>query len=132
MGCTVAADPGDDFGAREDMLESLAAAAKRVADPRGHPGFAFEGEEVETAPGPGTASPPAYAESGAEAAVPAKGRKCKYPRVDPPDVEDEPGQAAREDTPGYIPKAFPKLFPHGTGDSHGDHAILRHYLRSEE
>ena len=48
-------------------------------------------------------------------------RKLKYPRVDPPEVEDQPGQAIREDTPGYIPKAFPKLFPYGTGDYHGDH-----------
>ena len=42
-------------------------------------------------------------------------RKTKYPRVEPPDLEDQPGQAIREDTPGYIAKAFPKLFPHGTG-----------------
>ena len=28
------------------------------------------------------------------------------------------GAAVREDTPGYIAKAFPKLFPHGTGDFH--------------
>ena len=147
VGSTVAADPRDDFGAREDMLESLAAAAKRVADSGGHPEFAGEREEVETAAGPGaptpsaqaetaagpgTASPAAHAEIGAEPTMPAKGRKCKYPRVDPPDVEDEPGQAVREDTPGYIPKAFPKLFPHGTGDYHGDHAYLRRSLRFEE
>ncbi len=45
-------------------------------------------------------------------------RKLKYPRVAPPEVEDEVGQAVREDTPGYIAKAFPKLLPHGTGDLH--------------
>ena len=28
--------------------------------------------------------------------------------------------AIREDEPGYIPKAFPKLFPFGTGDFHGN------------
>ena len=42
----------------------------------------------------------------------------KYPRVAPPEVEDQVGQAVRENTPGYIAKAFPKLFPHGTGDFH--------------
>ena len=45
-------------------------------------------------------------------------RRLKYPRVDPPSVEDGPGQAVREDEPGYIAKAFPKLFPHGAGDFH--------------
>ena len=59
-------------------------------------------------------------------------RKTKYPRVDPPEIEDQPGQAIREDTPGYIAKAFPKLFPHGTGDYHGDHRGLRRTLRFEE
>ena len=48
---------------------------------------------------------------------PAEAR-CKYPRVAPPEVEDDVGQAVREDTPGYIAMAFPKLFPHGTGDFH--------------
>ena len=42
----------------------------------------------------------------------------KLPRMDPPPVEAEPGKAIREDTPGYIAQAFPKLFPHGTGDFH--------------
>ena len=59
-----------------------------------------------------------------------KGRK--YPRVDTPDVEDAPGQAIREDTPGYIAKAFPKLFPHGAGDYHGGHSGLRRTLLFEE
>ena len=35
-----------------------------------------------------------------------------------PEVEDSPVAAIREDTPGYIARAFPKLFPHGTGDFH--------------
>ena len=56
----------------------------------------------------------------------------KYPRVDPPDVEDDPGQAIREDTPGYIAKAFPKLFPHGVGDYHGDKGGLRRTFRFEQ
>ena len=52
--------------------------------------------------------------------------------MDPPDVEDQPGQATREDTPGYIAKAFPKLFPHGVGDYSGDRRGLRRTLRFEE
>ena len=56
----------------------------------------------------------------------------KYPRVDPPDVDDAPGQAIREDTPGYVAKAFPKLFPRGAGDYRGGHAGLRRALRFEE
>ena len=56
----------------------------------------------------------------------------KYPRVDPPNVEDEPGQAIRADTPGYIAQAFPKLFPHGSGDYPGDKCALRRTRRFEE
>ena len=53
------------------------------------------------------------------------GRQVKYPRVDPPEVEEQPGQAIREDTPGYIPKSFRISFPHGAGDYHD----ARHGLR---
>ena len=52
--------------------------------------------------------------------------------MDPPEVEDAPGQGIREDTPGDIAKAFPKLVPHGAGDYHGNHAGLRRTLRFEE
>ncbi len=45
---------------------------------------------------------------------------------------DKAGQAIRVDTPGYIAKAFPKLFPHGVGDYHGDRNGLRRTLRFEE
>ena len=40
------------------------------------------------------------------------------PRVDAPKVDDRNEHAINEDTPGYIPMAFPKLFPHGVGDYH--------------
>ena len=82
-----------------------------VGDPTGVPGSASERPDADR---------------------PIHGRKVKYPRVDPPEVEDEPGQAIREDTPGYIPKAFPKLFPHGTGDYHCDRPGLRRTFRFEE
>ena len=35
----------------------------------------------------------------------------QLPRVDPPEVEDRPGQTVREDTPGYIAKTVPNIFP---------------------
>jgi hypothetical protein len=40
--------------------------------------------------------------------------------VDAPEVEDAAAMAIRENTPDYIAMAFPKLFPHGTGDFHDD------------
>ena len=46
------------------------------------------------------------------------------PRVDAPAVDDRPGQAIAENTPGYIAQAFPKLFPFGTGDFHDARAGL--------
>ena len=42
------------------------------------------------------------------------------PRIDAPEVEDSLGQAVPENEPGYIPCAFPKLFPFGAGDYHAD------------
>jgi hypothetical protein len=44
--------------------------------------------------------------------------KKMLPRIDAPFVEDSFEQAVKEDTPGYIACAFPKLFPFGTGDYH--------------
>ncbi len=61
---------------------------------------------------------------GDEAAAPdfvsAQGsmKRPRFPRVDPPPVEDEPGKTIREDMPGYIAQAFPKLFSHGAGNFH--------------
>ena len=54
------------------------------------------------------------------------------PCMDPPEVEDQPGQAIREDTPGYIPKVLPKLIPYGTGDYHCDKPGLHPTFRFEE
>jgi len=118
-----------------------AAAAQQVIGAHGAPAVSA-GECPEAAP-PSEAARDVSEEHGAqpvsdsacpEAALPAVAAppKTKYPRVDPPDVEDEPGQAIREDTPGYIAQAFPKLFPHGVGDYHGDWKGLRRTLRFEE
>ena len=40
--------------------------------------------------------------------------------------------AIREDTPGYIAQAFPKLFPHGTGDFHCLRGGMSKLLKFEE
>jgi len=49
---------------------------------------------------------------------PAKQGRQKYPRVDAPKVFDSHADVIAENTPGYIARAFPKLFPYGTGDYH--------------
>ena len=59
-------------------------------------------------------------------------KQMKFPRVDPPSVEDQPGQAVREDTPAYIAQAFPRLFPHGTGDFHSLRGGMRKLLKFAE
>ena len=71
-------------------------------------------------------------------AVEALAAACKLPTqkqqegpsvfVDAPVVDEQHGQAIREDTPGYIPMAFPKLFPYGTGDYHD---LARHDLQGK-
>ena len=47
------------------------------------------------------------------------------PRVGPPEIEDKIGQVIPENEPGYIPCAFPKLFPFGIGDYHDSKRGLR-------
>jgi len=77
-----------------------------------------------------------YLQGGSQGSAPASGgvadRRTKYPRVDPPEVEDAPGQAVREDVPGYIAMAFPKLFPHGSGDFHDQRGGLGRLFKFEE
>jgi hypothetical protein len=59
----------------------------------------------------------AMAQPEAETGTCSTGDGCKQevPRLPPPAISQEP---LREDTVGYIPQAFPKLFPCGTGDYH--------------
>ena len=122
-GATAATEVGDDVGLRESAVDSLAAAAETICNsllpetPVSDSALPLEA--------PVTASA-----SQQEAARPE--RKTKYPRVAPPEIDDLPGQAIREDTPGYIAQAIPKLFPYGTGDYHSDHNGLRRTLRFEE
>ena len=145
-GSTQDADTLDDVGLREQVVDELASVAEELGEESGEaPGSAsgpIPGDVVAPNGGedlpvgeeaPGSASGPvldnAAATGGGES---QRQGKFKYPRLDPPEVEDQPGQAIREDTPGYIAKAFPKLFPHGVGDYHGDHDGLKRSLRFEE
>ena len=154
-GTTTSADARDDVGLRQEVLESLAdAATKVIGGPANAPGsasarpdvdqpndgapelVAVMGEDSRTDVGKPIVGDPTGA-PGSASARPDKdlaghGRQVKYPRVDPPEVEDQPSQAIREDTPGYIAKSFPKLFPHGTGDYHEARHGLRRTLRFEE
>ena len=117
-GSVTGRETSDDVGLRADVLDSLASALPEV---RGESGVL-----------PGSASSHPEAPDPLPEVSGQQQRKFKYPRVDPPEVEDQPGQAIREDTPGYIAKAFPKRFPHGTADDHADHGGLGRTLRFEE
>ena len=117
-GATASAEAGDDVGLREGVLDSLADAAQKVVGERGDT--------------PGSASPRPDAGPPADEMSQPHERMVKCPRVDPPVVDGAPGQAIREDTPGYIANAFPNLFPHGVGDYHGDRSGLRRTLCFEE
>jgi len=130
----------DDVGARVECLQSMTSAV-RAQFPNAADEQDSQEAATETAPTLGSAADMADPTSGGgDASVApdaplldsATGRKLKYPRVDPPEVEDRPGLAIREDTPGYICQAFPKCFPHGTGDFHDPRDGLRKHLKFEE
>ena len=84
---------GDDVGVREECLNEMeGSVAKRFGGGDG---------EVDEQPDDATcaASETQPADSAAGLAS-ASERKCKYPRRDPPEIEDGPGMAVREDMPG--------------------------------
>ena len=108
------------MGQREDILEAMAAAVVDVK----HQAERCEDVMAE-AEGDGAAVPDFVSAQGHL-------KRQRFPRVDPPPVEDEPGKAIREDTPGYIAQAFPRLFPHGTGDFHCLRGGMQKLLKFEE
>ena len=110
VGALSAEDPGDDVGVRKSALDAMAQTVRAGA------GGGIKSTSGSTAEGP----------------VPESALKTELPRVEPPEVEDEPGQAIKENTPGYIAQAFPKLFPHGIGDFHSLRAVGRQALKFEE
>ena len=85
VGGLSAATPAEDVGQREELLEGMAAAVEVLQG---------QAKERET---PTDEAAPAIPE---EATKPDT-KPPKLPRVDPPPVDDEPGQAIRENTPGY-------------------------------
>lgn len=100
--------PDDDVGLRHDSLDSMAQAVSQTFP---------NSNAVEQSPS--SASGRATSVIGdAPLSTDRQTQKLKYPRVSPPEVEDAKNQAVQEDEPGYIAKAFPKLFPFGTGDFH--------------
>ena len=117
-GATGSTEVGDDVGHREGVVDSLGAIAEAVVG---------AGNEA-----PVSDSVLPKADGAADIEMPKLERKSKYPRVDPPEIEDQFLQAIREDCHGYIAKAFPKLIPFGTGDYHGNHCGWGRTLRFEE
>ena len=109
-GAVSASDASDDIGLRKAVVQDAAVAVTKV--------FGV-GPDVDN-PGPGNAGLGGASASKHEIgeAPPAPGRAGRYPRVDAPEVEGSASMAIRENEPGYTPKAFPKLFPFGTGDFH--------------
>ena len=104
VGAVSAADVADDVGLRSDTLAAAASAvASRFED--GHADGEHHDDDGK--------DPAPISDSTGDGQ-----KKGKYPRVDAPEVEGQAAMAIREDTPGYIAQAFPKLFPHGTGDFH--------------
>ena len=104
-GTVAGAATGDDVGLRAGMVDSLASVASEVLSAEGPSMLGRASCDPELGEGLPEAQDPLQE-------VPEEPqRKLKYPKVDPPEVEDAPGQAIREDTPGYIPNAIPELFP---------------------
>ena len=105
-----AVPPGEDVGLREETLEAMAAAVENIEhQASGHAESAEVPDFDNTRDSGHEAATPAF--GSAEGKTAPDPKMPKLPRVDPPPVEDEPGQAIREDTPGYIAQAFPRLFP---------------------
>ena len=102
-GALSSSSPSDDVGLRAGVVQGACEAASKK--------FGLDALDESSQP----AGTPADASS-----ADVSSRPRQYPRVDAPEVEDSPSMAIRENTPGYIVMAFPKLFPHGTGDFHGD------------
>ena len=116
VGTTAAAEAKDDVEHRQKVLDSLADVAQQVVGgPSDLPGSAGAPLDVDQQ---GDDNPeldamvdveedvvgeptgvPGSASTCPDADRPIRGRQVKYPRVDPPEVEDEPGQADRVRAP---------------------------------
>ena len=84
---------GDDVGVREECLNEMeGSVAKRFGGGDGE-----VDEQLDDATCAASETQPADSAAGLAS---ASERKCKYPRRDPPEIEDGPGMAVREDMPG--------------------------------
>jgi hypothetical protein len=118
--------PGDDVGLRQGTVDAI---AKDVAEVFGQ-SLTAEGADNVHESNADTGAPVSDGNVGGSAEHTTQ--NFEYPRVAPPEVQDEVGQAVREDTPGYIAMAFPKLFPHDTGDFHELRQNFRKLLSFED
>ena len=119
-GAVSCADVSDDVGTRADVVQC---ASDALCQTFGADAVGVAAASGESLPGPisgshGAAAARAAASSSKPASSARSSHRSAYPRVDAPPVEDNASMAIRENTPGYIARAFPKLFPHGVGDYH--------------
>ena len=118
-GAVSCADVSDDIGTRADVVRCASDALSEVFGADAVDVAAVAGRSL---PDPTSVPDGAAAVAAASSSNPSSSARNShrpaYPRVDAPPVEANASMAIREDTPGYIARAFPKLFPHGTGDYH--------------
>ena len=106
-------------GDEADRMAALSAYTKDTGAK--HPTFVFE-EELEAAEaGTGSSMPPA-ASSNIEFASLSLAEKRQIPKVDAPMIDQK--NPISEDEPGYIAKAFVRIFPFGIGDYHDQKSRL--------
>jgi hypothetical protein len=104
--------PGDDVGLRQGTVDAI---AKDVAEVFGQSLTAERADNVHES-NADTGAPVSNGNVGGSAEHTTQ--NFEYPRVAPAEVQDDSGQAVREDTHDYIAVAFTKLFQHDTGDFH--------------
>ena len=106
-------------GDEADRMAALSAYTKDTGAK--HPTFVF-GEDLEPAEaGTGSSMPPA-ASSNIEFASLSLAEKRQLPKVDAPMIDQK--NPISEDEPGYIAKAFVRIFPFGIGDYHDQKSRL--------
>ena len=118
-GAVSCVDVSDDVATRATVVQSASDALCEAfgADAVDGAGPGVFSLSVPTSVTDGVAAVPVASSSNSSSAARNSNRRV-YPRVDAPPVDQTRSLAIRENTPGYIARAFPKLFPHGTGDYH--------------
>ena len=118
-GAVSCADASDDVGTRTHVVQSASDALSESFGAGAVDAAAGAAQPLPVATSVADGAAVLAAAASSNPSPSAKGsHRAAYPRVDAPPVEDNASMAIRENTPGYIARAFPKLFPHGTGDYH--------------